>query len=348
VNKTNIEYLTHSWNPLAMRCTPISAGCANCWHLQMANRLAKNPKLSAEERAAYAGEGLPVLKQRELEAPLKRKKPSVIGLQFMGDVGHGSIPELMVTRDIWNVMVDAEQHMFLVLTKRPSSLAELWEGHTPWPENIWPGVTVENQDTMWRIEEMFKIPAAHYWISFEPLLSAIDGDQLRHYLNGCPEPQGGGVQYVTHDMALDAQCPEMEGMPLYDEPEWVQTTPPIGGVVVGGESGPHARPMPIGAARDIRDACVEAGTPYTFKQHGKWLHESQLDGRIHADFVGMPEWTEELAALQVKMHQVRHQWSDGSVSYSFGKKGAGRLLDGKVWDEFPWDTLKGQSYEQTE
>ena len=219
--------------------------------------------------------------------------------------------------------------------------AQYWIGvERRLPDWVWPGVTVENQDNVWRIEELLKIPAAKYWISFEPLLSAIDTDQLKHYFHGCPEPVGGGVHYITHEMAMDAQCPQMEGMEIVEEPDWIQTTPPIAGVVVGGESGPKARPMHIGWARDIRDACIEPGTPYTFKQHGEWLHESQLDDRINSDFVGMPPMLGSLAALNVTMFQRRHEWPDGSKAYWFGKKAAGRLLDGKAWDEFPWKLLE--------
>jgi len=53
VNKTNIEYLDYTWNPIVMRCTPVSEGCANCWHLATADRLAKNPKVDPELRLIY-------------------------------------------------------------------------------------------------------------------------------------------------------------------------------------------------------------------------------------------------------------------------------------------------------
>jgi|GEM_PF-6017440 len=55
MNATKIEYLTHTWNPIVMRCTPTSTGCANCWHLRTADRMARNPKISPELREAYAG-----------------------------------------------------------------------------------------------------------------------------------------------------------------------------------------------------------------------------------------------------------------------------------------------------
>lgn len=338
MNKTAIEYLDLTWNPLAMRCTPISEGCAHCWHLRMADRLAKNPKLPDEERAAYAGEGPPVLKQRELEAPLRRKKPAVIGLQLMGDVFHNDVSEEQIV-SILHVIMTARQHTFLSLTKRPERMVALANCLFKWPENLWPSVTVEDQDVMWRIEELLKIPVAKHWVSFEPLLSAIDIDQLKHYLHGCPEPDGGGVHYVTREMALDACCPEMEGMEIVEEPDWIQTTPPIAGIVVGGESGPKARPPHPDWIRDIRDACVEVGVAFTMKQHGEWLHDSQLDQHTKDNFGGVPTGFAELAAMKVRQDQRSYIWPDGSKSYWLGKKATGRLLDGKVWDEWPWKFL---------
>jgi len=90
MNKTTIEYLDYTWNPLAMRCTPVSEGCRDCWHIQRANMLAKNPLIPEHIQKAYAG-GLPVLIESRLEEPLKVKKPSIIGVQFMGDLFHDDV-----------------------------------------------------------------------------------------------------------------------------------------------------------------------------------------------------------------------------------------------------------------
>ena len=85
MQKTGIEYLDMTWNPLAMRCTPILEACENCWHIRMAKRHAANPHFTEDERAAYAGHNI-VLREKELEAPLRRRKPTRIGVQFMGDL----------------------------------------------------------------------------------------------------------------------------------------------------------------------------------------------------------------------------------------------------------------------
>lgn len=88
MNRTGIEYLDYSWNPLAMRCTKVSAGCKNFWHLRMANRMAKKPNFPPGVQAAYAGECGPLLIESRLDDPAKVKKPSWIGVQFMGDLFH--------------------------------------------------------------------------------------------------------------------------------------------------------------------------------------------------------------------------------------------------------------------
>jgi protein gp37 len=181
MNKTKIEYLNYTWNPLAMRCTPISDGCRNCWHLAMAKRLAKNATIKEMARVAYGG-GPPVLNMEELEAPLHLRKPAIIGLQFMGDLFHENVPFEFQT-EILDVMAACQDHTFFILTKRPSKAleigtfwdgAELPEGRT-WPlHNVWLGVSVENQITAdERIPILLQIPAAKRFVSVEPMLGAV-------------------------------------------------------------------------------------------------------------------------------------------------------------------------------
>ena len=187
MNKVNWGYCKYSWNPMAMRCTRVSEGCEHCWHLTMADRLAKNPKLPLELQEAYAG-GRPVLRNGlpasisrsvdELSAPLRRKKPAVIAVQFMGDLFHEDVPEDAIA-DIWDVMLTASQHTFLVLTKRPAlllkNLDRCYADNEPPFSNIYLGVTVENQQAAdERIPILLQIPAAGHWLSIEPVLSAIE------------------------------------------------------------------------------------------------------------------------------------------------------------------------------
>ena len=118
MNKTGIEYLDYTWNPIAMRCTKISEACEHCWHIQMCDRLAANFNLPMNIREAYARDRVPVLISERLSAPLKRKKPARIGVQFMGDLFHEDI-KWNDQYKIFEMILHACWHEFLVLTKRP-------------------------------------------------------------------------------------------------------------------------------------------------------------------------------------------------------------------------------------
>jgi protein gp37 len=260
-NEHGISYLDETWSPLAMRCDRVSAGCANCWHLPMANRMAHNPVISADARAAYAG-GAPYLDEQKLMLPLHWKKPRRVGVQFMGDLFHANVPDEWIDR-AFAVMALCPAHKFLCLTKRPERMPEYFtsnsdaridtitmaihelrasdperydravsewmnrgfcDGKGPLPlPNVWLGTSVENQKVKPRIDHLRQCPAAVRFLSLEPLLEDIGTLDL------------SGIHWV----------------------------------VVGGESGPHARPMHPGWVRSVRDQCQEAGVSFFFKQMSK-------------------------------------------------------------------------------
>ena len=254
MNRTDIEYLDYTWNPFAMRCTPISEGCANCWHIRRADMLKNNPKLSMEVREAYAGDREPVLVKSRLEDPVKLKRPSIIGVQFMGDLFHKDVSFDWLPK-IFN-MVFRTPHTFLYLTKHPERMAEwidrwkdfyggLLASNMP---RIWLGVTCENQAAAdERIPILLQIPAAVRFVSLEPLLDAI---HLKPYFN-YPEN-------VYYERGLD----------------WV---------IAGCESGPGRRPSVVDWFRSLRDQCQEAMVPFFLKQmevDGKVVHMPELDGKV--------------------------------------------------------------------
>ena len=263
MNKTPIEYLTHTWNLLAMRCTPVSEGCANCWHLRRADMFAQNPKINPYLHDAYRGDSTPLLVTNRLKDPLKRKKPAMIGVQFMGDLFHPDIPYDSID-SVVRVVSQAKQHTFLFLTKRADRMTKYFQNlatveganrferpggvldmryhpaaiafrvNQPLP-NLWPGVSVENQRTAdERIPVLLKIPAAVRWISAEPLLERID---VRKYF-------------------ADPRHQQPEGAWKYG----------IGWTVCGSETGPGARPMDLEWPRDLRDQAKAANVPFFIKQ----------------------------------------------------------------------------------
>ena len=295
MQKTNIEYLSHSWNPIAMRCTPWSRGCWNCWHLRMANRHGNNYSFCPSARKAYAG-GDPWLNTDELAAPLRRRKPARIGVQFMGDLFHYSIPREWIAA-IYGVMAASPQHTFFVLTKRLQEMSNWYKwvdkreqqgrklfphddagwrirqmlnvsamkngvnmpSHHggPWPpENVIIGCSVENQPSAdKRIPLLLQVPANKRWVSYEPTLDEVN------------------FRYVApnEDWHIDALATPDESCR-------------VNLVVAGAETGPDARPCNLDNLRSARDQCADAGVPFFLKAVNA-KGDPELDGRKHEEMI---------------------------------------------------------------
>jgi protein gp37 len=179
MNKTGIEYLTHTWNPLAMKCDRVSPGCANCWHLATLARLVDNENIKPEKISAYNGNG-PFLDPDVLKEPRARKKPAVIGAQFMGDLFHDQI-HIKYLDPIFLEMRQSRQHQFIILTKRPCRMLGFFRvmGRNYLPENVWIGVSVENQETAeTRIPVLNQIKTPRKILSIEPMLGPIALEDL--------------------------------------------------------------------------------------------------------------------------------------------------------------------------
>lgn len=230
---SSIEWTEATWNPLT-GCTRISPGCAHCYAERMALRL------RAMGQPNYAHGFKLTLHESALALPLQWKKPQNIFVNSMSDLFHEEVPASFILR-VFKVMRQAHWHRFQVLTKRAARLSEL-DPLLPWGANIWMGVSVENEDFLWRVERLRQTGASVRFLSLEPLLGPIRALNL------------DGISWV----------------------------------IVGGESGPGARPMNPAWVADIRDQCQRAGVPFFFKQWG-----------------------------------------------GTNKKKAGRLLDGRTWDEMP-------------
>ncbi len=89
----------------------------------------------------------------------------------MSDLFHEEVPDDFV-RQVFNTMEAASWHRFQLLTKRPERLVEL-APTLPFPENLWVGVSVENQRWTSRIDELGKVPAHIRFLSCEPLLGPL-------------------------------------------------------------------------------------------------------------------------------------------------------------------------------
>lgn len=212
-HKSSIEWTESTWNPVT-GCNKISPGCKFCYAERMAKRLkamgSENYKdgfkLSVHESALYL--------------PLSWKKSQTIFVNSMSDLFHKDIPVNFLMRT-FEVMNKAGWHNFQVLTKRSDILLKL-DPIITWTENIWMGVSVENQNYTYRIDHLRETNAHIKFLSIEPLIGPIDNLDLTN----------------------------------------------INWVIVGGESGPGARPMEESWVLRIRDICKESKVPFFFKQWG--------------------------------------------------------------------------------
>ncbi len=313
MNKDRIDkgmWWDRAWS-LIEGCTPVSAGCEHCWSAAATNMRAKqtNPKI----RARYEGltnddgcfNGKIRLMHESLELPLHVKKPTTWAI--WNDLFHENVPFEFIDK-VFAIAAMCPQHTFQILTKRPERMLEYlttrpnprevvdrrdaivitmnshyelshqryWVIDT-WPlPNVWLGVTAENQATAdERIPLLLQCPAAVRFVSIEPMLGPVD------------------LFDFVHNEPADSDSP-----------------PPLDWVIVGGETGPGARPMDPAWVREIRNLCREKciNVPFFFKHWGEWV------------------------------------FNDDSCVFSFsrlGKKVAGRLLDGREWSEMPIQTGTG-------
>lgn len=291
MQKTPIEYLTHTWNPIAMRCTRVSNGCANCWHLRMAHRMASNPSICQRRRDAYAG-GEPWLDPHELSSPLRRKKPVDIGVQFMGDIFHESITSEQIAA-AFGVMAATPHHQYYILTKRERMVE--WFGWIAQCGRMVPFQVGEE------IPKGASGEAAACAMSntTDPELTPIEP---KAFITGVHQPWP--LPNVTMGVSVEDQPTADERIswllktmaakrfvsvePLLGPVELFNFLDDIDWVVTGSEAGPGARPCNEDWIRSVRDQCIAANVPFFFKQiirNGKRISMPKLDGRIWNDFV---------------------------------------------------------------
>ncbi len=168
---SSIEWTESTWNPIT-GCTKVSNGCKNCYAERMAKRL------KAMGQPNYINGFQVTLHEHVLEYPLKWKKPQTIFVNSMSDLFHEQVQESFIFK-IFDVMKEAHWHQFQILTKRSVRLRELAH-KIDWPENVWIGVSVENEAVKSRIDDLRNVPAAIRFLSLEPLLGSLSHLDLKY------------------------------------------------------------------------------------------------------------------------------------------------------------------------
>jgi protein gp37 len=331
---------------IGWHCIHKSEGCKFCYSEKLNLRLGTGlPFKPGHEKDIEI-----FLDEKMLTQPLRWKRPRMIFVCSMTDLFADFVLDEWIDR-IFAVMALCPRHTFQVLTKRPERMRDyltdedlnnrisaalgcmldgdwIWGAGKPWRHeienliscflgeeidgednirhrddpmplpNIWFGTSCEDQPTAnERVPLLLKTPAAVRWVSAEPLLGEIS---FRSMAVSEKKPSG------YYDL--------MNGSPgLFDfQSRRVLDVPGLDWVVVGGESGPHARPMNPQWAREIRDECASAKVAFLYKQWGEWVSVSEVAGPGE-----------------------HYSFPDGRTVRRVGKKRAGRSLDGIIHDAYP-------------
>lgn len=335
---SHIQWTDATWNPIA-GCSVVSPGCTNCYAMRQAGTRLKNTflyrGLTKPSKGGPVWTGELRLNEKALDAPLRWRKPRRIFVNSMSDLFHENVSDEWIDR-IFAVMALCPQHIFQVLTKRPERMAEYIapyerrhavnaasladqgrvavatqrHGMVPmyWPlPNVWLGTSVEDQKRAdERIPVLLETPAAVRFLSVEPMLGPVD---LRDCGLGHPDcsRHAGGEDLQVALGGGRATVPSCL--------DWI---------IVGGESGPGARPFDIAWARSIIQQCKTAGVACFVKQLG-----SQPIGSWHAD--GTPTYS---GSGSVGSNSLLSTLSEKSHPACLG--GQWRLRDKKGGDPAEW------------
>lgn len=172
MNRTNISWTDYTWNPI-VGCSKISPGCANCYAEEVAMRFKftglKDDGTPLKWTKENASQNV-ILKRERLNEPHKVKKSQLVFTCSMSDIFHEQVPSEYILQ-IFKTMHECPQHQFQVLTKRPENMLD-WIPE--FPENMWLGVSVENKDTLHRIDTLWELEGISIkFLSIEPLLEDL-------------------------------------------------------------------------------------------------------------------------------------------------------------------------------
>jgi protein gp37 len=292
MGKTSIEW-THregsqgvTWNP-TRGCSRISPGCEHCYAETIAERFSG----PGQHWEGYATRGKGWTRRvslllHKLAEPLSWRAPRTVFVDSASDLFHEKLTFEEIGA-VFGVMAQTPRHTYQVLTKRSERLREFYawaSGHgdehapppdfvvstcaanfvgdidqvvRPWPlANVWIGVSVEDQQRAdERIPDLLAVPAAVRFLSVEPLLEEVD---LRVALGLQPGKQWAPC-LCREIHPSDRPCLTCEAKASLHRVHWV---------IVGGESGPGARPFDVAWARSIVTQCREAGVACFVKQLG--------------------------------------------------------------------------------
>lgn len=321
-----IEWTHHTFN-IVWGCLKISPGCEHCYAETLAKRYGHDvwgPAKTTERRTMSESYWKQPLIWNKVAKALEQRQR--VFCSSMADVFEDHPTNNRERPKLWRLIEETPWLDWLLLTKRPENISTMIADDWltgGFPRNIWLGTSAENQrylESRWDTlqSETHYLNPSVLFLSLEPLLGPID---LR---------------------------PALEEIDLGDE-EHTWWTRPVDWVIVGGESGPNARPMHPGWVRSLRNQCQEAGVPFLFKQWGEYYPTANFHSWTYYLSKARNRDFDRLIAADGFESQRSNDYERATYPLAgvkrVGKKAAGRLLDGSEWNGFPAVERAGSSLE---
>lgn len=231
--KTSIEWTGMTWNPLT-GCTRVTEGCQKCFAFTLHDMRHEAYKNGKAVPAQYAKPFTKIqLFPERLEQPLRVKKPTMVFVNSMSDLFHSDVPEEFIFQ-VFDTMRQAHWHVFQVLTKRAGRLRRLGQ-RIQWPDNVWMGVSIENDSLTPRADALREVPAAIRFLSCEPLLGPLPSlklDGLHWVITG--GESGIDARPCDPDWVRDIRDRCIDAGVAFFHKQWGGRTPKAGGRLLDG------------------------------------------------------------------------------------------------------------------
>lgn len=268
-DKTGIEWTDATWNPVTgcTKLSPASPGCANCYASTFAERFRGTP-------GHYFERGFDVqLRPEKLDQPLRWRRPRRIFVNSMSDLFHDQVPDEYIAK-VFAIMLLAQRHTFQVLTKRHGRMRALLNSHA-----FWTRVLYEALDPELPAGDRDGLQLSLHYLPNVWLGVSTENQQWADIRIPALLDTPAAVRFISAEPLLGPI--DLDAIPVRG--------PDLDWVIVGGESGPGARPMHPDWARGLRDQCNQTGVPFLFKQAGSVLAREWGCKGKGTDPAGWPE-----------------------------------------------------------
>lgn len=357
---TAIEWCDHTIN-FWWGCTKVDASCAGCYAERDSTRYGRHsfgPRLprrvmpnawkTARELNQVAGEAgirfsvftnsmADLFEDDHPVVDFDGKAPGFARIPAAGKtwgvVKYKTLDE--VRSDVWEIIEKTPNLIWLLLTKRPQNILSMVPRH--WvadgaPGNVHFGTSAGTQDGLERLIPLLEACKAlntRSFLSAEPVIESIDPTWI------AVDADRAGVFNATTGHFWIEEWLDNEGTKRQRRNmEFLRS---VDQVILGGESGPKARPMHPDWVRGIRDECKSAGVNFFFKQWGEWAPADREHGIVGSV---MPDTGEKFTWIGYDGQTKNPSWhglKDPIMAIArIGKKAAGRVLDGRTHDELDW------------